>query len=101
MKNNPAVHSLGHAALVVAYVSLVVWIMNNGEHWFKQEQTILGPIAILLLFVFSAAVAGSLVLGRPVMMYLDGQKKEALNFFGLTLGWLAVAMAILLVLNLK
>jgi len=42
---------------------------------------------------------GALVLGRPILMYLDNQKKESIKLFGFTLVWLFVymilAMAIL------
>jgi hypothetical protein len=42
-----------------------------------------------MLFVVSATIVGSLVVGRPILLFLDGKKNEALRFFGYTLGWLA------------
>src|SRR5947208_2944439 len=90
LKENAIAHSFGHAVLVVVYVSIVAWVMQHAQELFKRGKTVLTPIAFLLLFVFSAAVVGSLVLGRPVLMYVEGQKKEALQFFGLTLLWLFV-----------
>jgi hypothetical protein len=84
----PAWHSLGHSVLVLAYVSLVAAIMNNGSRWFGVKDTFLTPVAVLMLFVLSATVTGTLVLGRPILLYLDGKKKEALQFFGYTVGWL-------------
>jgi hypothetical protein len=32
-----------------------------------------------MLFVFSALVTGGLVLGRPLLLYIDGQKKEGVK----------------------
>ena len=90
LKENAMVHSFGHAVLVVVYVSIVAWVMQHAQEWFKHGKTVLTPIAFLLLFVFSAAVVGTLVLGRPVLLYAEGQKKEALQFFGFTLLWLFV-----------
>ena len=98
MKNKTLVHSLGHAVLVAAYVAAVASIMNHGSAWFGQKDTAWTPVAVLMLFVLSAAVTGSLVLGRPVLMYLDGRKKEALEFFGYTVGWMFVLTVIVFVI---
>ncbi|HEX5429522.1 MAG TPA: hypothetical protein VFX17_00390 [Patescibacteria group bacterium] len=94
---NPVWQSLGHAFLVLVYVSIVAFIMSHGDQWFGQQDTGWTPIAILMLFVVSAAVTASLVLGRPALMYLDGRKKEALQFFGYTIGWLAVLTIIVFI----
>jgi hypothetical protein len=90
LKEHAIAHSFGHAALVVAYVAIVAWIMQPAQAWFGHGKTVFTPIAFLMLFVLSATVVGSLVLGRPVLLYADGQKKEALKFFGFTLLWLFV-----------
>lgn len=90
MKDNPIVHSLGHAVLVLVYVSLVAQVMNHGTQWFGADDKAWTPVVVLMLFVLSAAITGSLVLGRPVLMYMDGKKKDALQFFGYTVGWLFV-----------
>jgi len=39
-------------------------------------RNITGPIAFLLLFVVSAAITGFLVLGQPVMLYVDNKKQD-------------------------
>lgn len=84
----------------MASVSL---IMRNGEKIFGKMENFLGPIAFLLLFVLSASVVGALVLGRPILLYLDGFKKEAVKLFGYTVSWLfgitVVVFAILLLLR--
>lgn len=88
--NNKILHSLGHALLVLIYVSLIVFGISNAEAWFGNEDKALIPMAMLMLFVLSATITGTLVLGRPILMYLGGQKKEALQFFGYTVGWLFI-----------
>ncbi len=99
LKENAIAHSFGHAVLVVVYVAMVAWIMQHAQEWFRQTKTVLAPTAFLLLFVLSAAVVGGLVVGRPVLLYADGQKKEALKFFGFTILWLFVlTIAVFLVL---
>ncbi|MDD4607255.1 MAG: hypothetical protein PHS07_02905 [Patescibacteria group bacterium] len=82
-----------------AYIILVSLIMNKGEQIFGQTDGVAGPIAFLLLFVFSAALTGSLVLGKPVLLYLDGKKKESIQMFLTTLGWLLIMTMLALVLS--
>ena len=67
---------------VTAYIFLISLILNGGGKFFGSvDNKFLSPIIFLLLFVFSALLTGFLVLGRPLMLYLDGAKKEALKLF--------------------
>ena len=62
------------------YIFLVALFMNQGSKIFGEvDNKLLSPMVALLLFVFSALVTGGLVLGRPLLMYLDGLKKEAVK----------------------
>ncbi len=103
MENNQKLlaHSFGHAVLVVLYTSGVVSILFNAERFFRQDRTLLAPIAVLMLFVLSATIVGTLVLGRPILLYVNGKKSEAMKMFFYTLGWLAVATIIFSLFNLK
>ena len=76
---------------VVAYVCVVALVMANGNRIFGVKDTAVTPIAALMLFVLSAAVTGSLVVGKPLLMYLNNQKNEAVKLFIYTLCWLALA----------
>lgn len=60
----------------------------------KAENTVLIPMAMILLLVVSASVTGSLVIGRPVLWYLDGKKKEAVSLLITTVGFLALIMLV-------
>ena len=84
-----------------AYVATLVTLILNGEKLFGTIDNILGPIAFLLVFVVSASITGSLVLGKPILMYLDGQKKEAVKLFMYTIGSLAIIAIILLIIALN
>lgn len=65
---------------VLAYVSLVVTFMNNAQNIFgNNDKPPLTGVVVLMLFVLSALITGSLVVGKPIMLYLDGQKKEAVK----------------------
>ena len=87
---------------VAVYVFLVSLIMNYGSKIFGEKDTAITPIAVLLLFVLSALVTSSLVLGRPVMLYLDGQKKEGVKllvYTGLSLFILLVLVLLIMMLT--
>lgn len=78
------------------YISLVALLLFTIGKLFgsKPDPAIIAPIAFLLLFVISAAISGALILGKPVMLYLDGKKKEALQLFSFTVAWLVVFLII-------
>ena len=50
-----------------------------------KRANFLAPIVMLLLFVFSAALTGSLIFGKPALLYVDCKKKEALTLITYTL----------------
>ena len=65
---------------VAIYIFLVVLFLNNAQNILgPQDNKILSPMIFLLLFVFSALLTGFLVLGRPIMLYINGLKKEGLR----------------------
>ena len=70
-----ALNSLGTAI----YILLVSLVMNNAENTFGKLNETVAPLAFLLLFVFSALVTSGLILGKPIMLYIDGQKREGLK----------------------
>jgi hypothetical protein len=84
--------SLSYAAVAVLYIVVVATIMRNAEKLFggKGPDNILAPIGILLLLVVSAATMGILVFGKPVMLYIDGKKREAVMMLVSTIASLAI-----------
>lgn len=95
-KNSLLKMSIGQASGTILYVMLVAGLMFNGEAIFGQMQSYWAPVAFLLLFVVSAAITGYLVLGRSILMYWDGLKKEAMQLAMMTVGWLALVMILIL-----
>jgi hypothetical protein len=88
------------ASLYVILVASFIYLMGNGLS--GNNDTIFIPIAILMLFVFSAAFTGILILGRPLIWYLDGKKKEAiyLLFYTLLIFFIITLVAFLLLILL-
>lgn len=77
-----------HAFLTALYIAAVSTFLSHAQAIFGKEEpkTVLVPIMMLSLLVFSAALVGSLIFGRPIFWYLDGKKKEALSLLIYTLG---------------
>ena len=95
MKNSlktALINSIGTAI----YVALVAVLMTNGNQIFGSATGILGGMAVLLLMVLSALIVGSLVLSKPLMLYLDGSKKEAVKLLMYTISILALLTIIFL-----
>ncbi|MDD3711580.1 MAG: hypothetical protein PHP37_03215 [Patescibacteria group bacterium] len=86
MKNSKLIRrGIINALGVFAYIFLLAVFMNKANTWFGQtDHDIITPVIVLLMFVFSALVTGGLVLGKPIMLYLDGKKKEGINLIWYT-----------------
>jgi hypothetical protein len=68
------------ASGVFVYIFLLSAFMNKANDWFgSEDQKLIAPILVLLIFVFSALITGSLVLVKPIMLYIDGQKKDGIK----------------------
>ena len=90
--------SLIHSAFAVLYVAAVVTFMQNAERFLGSDaENPAAPVAFLLLLVVSAATMGMLIFGKPVMMYLDGKKREAVTMACYTISSLAAITVLLIV----
>lgn len=97
MKNSTLVRwGVAQALGVFVYVSLLASFFNQANNWFGQtDQEIITPVAALMLFVFSALLTGGLVLGKSIMLYIDGHKKEGVKLLFFT----GISMFVLLILT--
>ena len=80
--------ALLNAALTTLYITAIATFLFYAPTFFGPERsdTVLVPIVMLSLFVFSAAITGALIFGRPALWYIDGKKKEAVSLLAHTLG---------------
>ncbi len=93
-KSKLALYSLVHSIGVLGYIYLVALVMKNGDKIFGKVNDIVSIMGFLMLFVLSAAIVGGLVLGKPIMLYLDKDRKEAVKLFIMTLGWLLILLIV-------
>ena len=83
-------------------MAIVATIMNNAERIFGNMDKSIGTVGFLMLFVLSTGVVGTFIIGKPIMLYIDNKKKEAVSL----LIWILICLAfitliVLLYLGLK
>lgn len=92
------IDSVATAIYIVLVGSFMFW---GSTIKLGRSNSFLAPIALLLLFVSSAAITSYLIFGKPAQMYIDGKRKEALSLLTYTLGFfVAITMVALLLLVL-
>ncbi len=96
MTKNPLINAL--AGLL--YIALVASFLFYGTQQLPFEDSVLIPIAMLSLFVFSAACMGYLFLYQPLQLFFEGQKKESVDLFIKTLVIFALSAALLVAIGL-
>lgn len=94
MSKNPILNAFS----ATAYISLVALVMEFGTKNIPHVKSVIVPIGMVSLFTLSAAVMGYIFLSNPIQLYLDGNKKEAVNLFLKTVATFAVITAAVLTL---
>lgn len=81
--------ALFHTLLTAAYVILIASFLFYVPKYLQSNEpdTVLVPVIMLSLLVFSVALTGSLLFGLPVLWYLEGRKKDSLALLSYTLGF--------------
>jgi hypothetical protein len=91
--------ALINSSATALYIVLVGTFMYYGTMIkIGRDNAFLAPIAMLFLFVFSASLTGFLMIGKPVQMYVDGNKKEALSLLTYTLAFFSIITLISIIL---
>jgi len=97
MKNTILKRAAINALATALYIIVIASFLFYAPKFFGPDgKTVLIPIVMLLLLVFSAALVGTLIFGQPILWYLEGKKKESLSLlvytFGVFLGITVVAL---------
>ncbi|MFH1790235.1 MAG: hypothetical protein ABH832_04190 [bacterium] len=82
------------------YIAGVGCIIINGDKMFGNMPHILGIMGFLLLFVLSALIVGILLLGGPIYLYLNNEKKNSIKWLAHNVGlMMAITLIVLLILT--
>ena len=94
MTKNPYLN----AVLAVLYIVFVVLLVTYGPTFVREKpDTILAPIVMLSLLVLSVAFMAYAFFFQPILMYFEGQKKEAVALFTKTLVTFAVITCVVVI----
>lgn len=77
MTDNPFVNALAATTYIIVVASAVFY----GPHGNDADSGIIVPVAVLSLFVLSAAMMGYFFLYRPLLLLSEGRKQEASKLF--------------------
>lgn len=94
---NIILQSLLCALGVVLYVFLLVRFVMSGEKNFSIAPDYIAGLLVLTSFIVSAAITGSLVLAKPIILFIEKKRKEAFIFFFSTLAWLVLFVSSILI----
>jgi hypothetical protein len=96
MTRNPYLNAL----VAGLYIIFIVVILTYGPTFAREKpDTILAPMAMLSLLVLSVAFMGYAFFFQPVLLYMEGQKREAVELFTKTLSAFAVITGIVVIIT--
>ena len=95
MTKNPLINALSASVYIVLVITAMTFATKPLQN---KPDTFFTPIVFLSLLTLSVAVMAFLFFYQPVVLLIDGKKKEAINLFVKTIGIFAVITIILLTL---
>lgn len=95
MTKNPIVNALSAAAYIILGVTIMTFVTQPLK---DKPDTFFAPIVFLSLLTLSVAVMAFLFFYQPLLLFIEGKKKEAVNLFVKTVGIFAIITALFLLL---
>jgi len=92
LKKKPLLSSILSSVILFAYIVSVSLFLNNGEKIFGKAPGVMGVTFMLMLLVFSALVCGLLLLGGPIYLYAEKEKKTAFKMLSHNIAFLALLL---------
>jgi len=80
MTKNPFLNALA----ATAYITLIASALYYGPQKTVPVDSVLAPIIMLSLFVLSAALMGYFFIYQPLRLLIEGEQKEGIKLFLLT-----------------
>lgn len=95
MSKNPLVNAICASAYIILIVSVMTFVTQPLKN---KPDTFFAPITVLFVLTLSVSVMAYLFFYQPLLLFIDGKKKEAVNLFVKTVGIFAVFTAVVLML---
>jgi len=95
MTKNPFVNALSASAYIILGVTIMTFVTQPLRN---KPDTFFAPIVFLSLLTLSVAVMAFLFFYQPLMLFIEGKKKEAVSLFVKTVGIFAAITLVALIL---
>jgi hypothetical protein len=95
MTKNPIINALSATAYIILVVSVMTFITQPLRN---KPDTFFAPITVLSVLTLSVAVMAYLFFYQPLLLFIEGKKKQAVNLFIKTVGIFGVFTTITLIL---
>lgn len=97
MSPNPYLHALAASLYIIG---LVLLVGNVIEPVMSAKENILMPMMMLSLLVLSVSVMGYLFFYKPILLFIEGDKRGAVKFFLSTVASFALLTGLLIAVAL-
>ena len=95
MTKNPIVNALSASAYIILGVTVMTYVSQLLRN---KPDTFFAPIVFLSLLTLSVAVMAFLFFYQPLMLFIEGKKKDAVTLFVKTVGIFAAITLVFLIL---
>ena len=95
MSKNPLINAIGASAYIILVVSVMTFVTAPLR---DKPDTFFAPVTMLFVLTLSVAVMAYLFFYQPLQLFIEGKKKEAVDFFVKTVGIFAAITAVVLAL---
>ena len=95
MFKNPIINGLRASAYIIFVVTVMTFVTQPLKN---KPDTFFAPITFLSVLTLSVAVMAFLFFYQPMLLFIEGKKKEAVSLFVKTVGIFAAITAVILIL---
>lgn len=95
MSKNPIINALSASAYIILGVTVMIFVTQPLKN---KPDTFFAPIVFLSLLTLSVAVMAFLFFYQPLLLLIEGKRKEAVSLFVKTVGIFAALTVVALIL---
>src|SRR3989344_6102311 len=95
MSKNPIINALSASAYIILIVSVMTFVTQPLKN---KPDTFFAPITFLSVFTLSVVVMAFLFFYQPLMLFIEGKKKQAVSLFVKTVTIFAAITTVVLTL---
>lgn len=93
MSKNPLVNATAAASYIIFVVSVMTFVTRPLRN---KPDTFFAPITMLFMLTLSVTVMAYLFFYQPLLLFIEGKKKAAVDLFVKTVGAFAAMTAVVL-----